>query len=198
MQDASHSLYPAQCGPWHWAGEKSLPNYHSARWHSMAFIALAPVLCASNQASLPPFLASYLIPPFFPTGLRSCTETSNETRAILTCSKTRKALSVYVLSCVDLLLLRMDFALLRSLECCIFWIVTWTSHQSDASAHIHPGDKGWPCNWAKESWWGCLDPCHCTFFHHAEIKCSGVSRRLELQWMPSNLDFDLGGIYVLV
>lgn len=80
IQDAPYFLYPAQCGPWHWAGEKSLPNYHSARWHSMAFIALAPVLCTSNHASLPPFLAFCLILPFFPTGLRSSTKTSTAAR----------------------------------------------------------------------------------------------------------------------
>lgn len=83
LQDASYFLYPAQCGPWHWAGEKSLPNYHSARWHSMAFIALAPVLCTSNHAPLPPFLASCLILPVFPTGLRSSTKTSTAARAKL-------------------------------------------------------------------------------------------------------------------
>lgn len=71
FQDAPYSLYPAQCGPWHWAGEKSLPNYHSARWHSMAFIALAPVLWASNCSSLPPFLASCFIPTFPQLGYAS-------------------------------------------------------------------------------------------------------------------------------
>lgn len=156
LQDASYSLYPAQCGPWHWAGEKSLPNYHSARWHSMAFIALAPVLCTSNHAPLPPFLASCLILPVFPTGLRSSTKTSTASRAKLRlhilsipCSwHTEHCLYVHwvVIWCLSCFFFgwTLHFSFLRAPECCIFWTVAWRHfklRQSDASAHNHLGNK---------------------------------------------------------
>ncbi len=148
FQDAPYSLYPAQCGPWHWAGENPYPI--TTLPDGTAWLSLHSLRCSAHQTALLSLL-SWLpaSSPHFPNWITllhwnfHCCQ--SKTTALYHAVRHTKQCFVYA----GLSFGAWVASTLVGLFVSHFWrpqsVFSELWHlklrQSDASAHNHPGDK---------------------------------------------------------